>query len=101
MRNRRDFWRSLSAVLDLPAESFPGTPLVELLGEQRLIVEGHCGIEKYGNNNINVKMKYGGISVRGEKLQIIVMSKNQLVITGMIENITVLRSGTDETVGRY
>ena len=33
---------------DLPGEALPGQPLVELLGERRVLIEHHGGVTEYG-----------------------------------------------------
>lgn len=76
---------------DLLAESTPGAPLVEIVGNNRLLIENHCGVADYGRNEIHVKVSYGAICVQGTCLQLVQMSKQQLLISGCINSVCLLR----------
>lgn len=62
----------------------PGSPLVEICGQNRLLIENHRGIAGYGHSEIMVNVCYGRIIVCGENLKLRNMSKEKLVITGSI-----------------
>ncbi len=76
---------------DLPGESLPGQPLLELYGEGRVLIENHGGITEYGTERIQVQVRYGAICICGEKLQLCRMQGRQLVIVGRIHSISVIR----------
>ena len=76
-----------SLAADLAGESGPRQPLVEIFDTCRLIVENHRGIISYDSLEIGVKVTYGCVHVRGQKLQIMKMTDEQLVITGVIESV--------------
>lgn len=76
---------------DLPGEVLPGLPLVEIAGESRALVENHSGVTSYGCNEILVKVSFGHLSICGSCLKLARMTKNQLVITGKIDSITLRR----------
>lgn len=76
---------------DLPGELPPGLPLVELIGERRVLIENHRGVIAYGCNEICVKVQYGLLTVKGCELMLAKMTKDQLVITGKIDCISVFR----------
>lgn len=69
----------------------PGQPVVELVGDRRVLIENHIGVTEYGTERICVKVKYGQLSVRGYGLELVRMTKAQLVITGNIGSITIDR----------
>ncbi len=75
----------------LPGECPPGVPLVEIAGENRILVENHYGISQYGGCEICVKMKYGSLRVCGCNLELARMTKVQLVITGRIDSVHLCR----------
>lgn len=77
--------------LDLPAEPIPGQPLVELIGERRVLIENHDGVTQYGREKICVKVKYGQIAVQGCGLELARMTKEQLIICGRIDSVTLMR----------
>lgn len=93
MKERRNFLDQLSAAADLRDEAIPGLPLIEIMGDQRVIIEHHCGVTEYGCNQICVKVKQGTVSVIGSKLELALMTKEQLIITGCIEGVKLTRRG--------
>ena len=88
MNQQRNIWERVVMESDLPGEALPGYPLVEIVGEERLLVENHLGITAYSCSEICVKVKYGFISICGNSLQIARMSKHQLVILGRIRSVS-------------
>lgn len=76
---------------DLSVEALPGQPLVELAGERRVLIEHHQGVTQYSREQICVKVKYGYVSVVGCGLELSRMTKEQLIISGRIDGITLLR----------
>lgn len=91
MKHKYDILHRVSAAADLPLEPLPGIPLLELAGENRVLIENHCGVTEYGCEEICVKVSYGKICVCGNRLELIQMTKHQLIITGVIEKISLLR----------
>jgi sporulation protein YqfC len=76
---------------DLPGESLPGQPLVEIVGECRVLIENHHGVTVYGCNEICVKVRYGQLCICGAGLELSRMTKQQLVITGRIDGVSLQR----------
>ena len=64
----------------------PGMPrtLVELQGQQQVLVEGHRGILGYSRKEILVKTREGVLHIAGEDLTLCCMSREQLFIRGRI-----------------
>ena len=87
----RQLLRRLTEGIDLPGESLPGQPLVELAGDQRILIENHMGVTEYGADQIRVQVRYGQICVRGEGMELARMTKEQLVIAGRIDSVTLIR----------
>lgn len=73
---------------------FPMLPLVEIAGDQRVLIERHRGVMGYGKQRICVKLSFGTLLVNGCNLEIIHMTKVQLVIAGRISEI-VFKRGND------
>lgn len=65
----------------------PSRTLLELLGNQRLVVECHRGIVCYGDEEIVIKASYGLIHIQGEQLRLCRMSREQLCVRGEILEI--------------
>ena len=80
-------------ITDTPAFSqvLPGQPIVEIAGTHRVLVENHCGVKEYGHHQILIKVSYGCISVIGTQLELARMTKEQLVISGNIQCVQLLR----------
>lgn len=87
MGKQKEFLRHLADRMDLQAEPIPGKPALELLGENRLVVEHHQGILDYSREEILIRVNYGSILVTGENLELSFMSDQQLIITGRIGNL--------------
>lgn len=76
---------------DLQAEVMPGQSLVELFGEHRVLIEHHGGVIEYGREKIQVKMRYGSLCVCGSGLELMRMNAEQLIISGCIDTISIIR----------
>ena len=78
----------------LPAAQSRGvhTPLLEMYGCRRVLIEWHQGVVSYDTQQVHVKTGVGILCVTGEGLQLCRMCREQLVITGKITDISVKRS---------
>ena len=83
---RNDLWERL----DLPGECLPGQVLVEIAGENRVLIEHHRGVREYGHEKICVRVSYGMVQVCGRGLHLRCMTRSQLVICGCIRGITLM-----------
>ena len=72
-------------------EPMPGQPLVEIAGHGRVLIENHRGVCCYGCEEIRIRVSYGQIAVTGSGLELARMSREVVVITGRIENVTLHR----------
>lgn len=77
---------------DLQEEALPGQTVVELFGERRVLIEHHCGITEYSRDRICVRVKYGVVRICGSSLRLAKMTADQLVVTGRIDSIGLVRS---------
>ena len=66
-------------------------PIVEMSGDRRVLIENHHGVISYGSEEVVVKVKYGCISVCGRGLEMTQMTREQLVILGNIQSISLQR----------
>lgn len=76
---------------DLPGETLPGIPLVEIAGQSRVLIENHHGVTAYGCTEICVKVHFGHICICGMGLELARMTKHQLVITGRIDSVSLCK----------
>lgn len=79
--------------VDLSGESIPGQPVVELLGSERVLIEEHRGVTEYSCQQISVGMGYGTIQIRGSNLELAKMTAHQMVITGSIDALVLIKGG--------
>lgn len=77
--------------LDLTDEVLPRQPLVELCADRRVLIENHGGVTEYGTEKIAVSVRFGYVTVCGAGLKLCRMTAQQLVITGRIDEIRLIR----------
>lgn len=87
------FLERLSENSDLAMEPLPGQPIVEIAGDKRVLIENHMGVKAYGRDKILVKVKYGCLCVCGCGLELLRMTREQLVIGGKIDGVSLQRRG--------
>ena len=68
-----------------------GLPLVEIAGDQRVLIEGHKGVLGYDDTKVCVRLSFGIVQVCGCGLKIVNMTKAQLVIYGQIQIVSMQR----------
>ena len=91
MKQHRHILQRLTESADLPAEALPRVPLVELAGDRRVLIENHKGVTEYGTEKICVQLSYGHLCICGTGMELSRMTKEQLVISGRIDSVTLLR----------
>lgn len=91
MRNSGSWMRRLAEGMDMAGESVPGQPLVEICGERRVLIENHRGVSRYCTDQICVRVAYGEVAVLGRGLELARMTREQLVICGCIDGISLVR----------
>ncbi len=91
MEKRKPMLRLIAEAVDAPRELLAGEPLIEMAGDQRLMIENHTGVKVYTGNCIRVGIKGGTVSIEGCGLRIARMQKKQLVIVGTIRNLCLER----------
>lgn len=76
---------------DLMDETLPGRPVVEITDDNRVLVEKHNGVIEYSNEQICAKVHYGTVTIRGKSLEFTKITREQLVISGSIECVSIQR----------
>ena len=90
---QKQFMERIAEVADLQSEPLPGMPLVEIAGDQRVLIEHHSGVTQYGRCRICVKVKFGAVVIVGTGLELTRMTGQQLIVTGKIACIQLERGG--------
>lgn len=93
MGKRRNFLEQLAMDSEVGAEVIPVQPIVEISGDSRVLVENHFGVKAYSRENIVINVKFGHICVCGCGLELMRMTKDQLVIRGRIQSVVLKRRG--------
>ena len=83
--------RVLTERAGLYGESLPGIPLLELSGDDRVLIENHICVSSYSQGEISVRVSYGCIRIVGRSLVLACVGKEQLVIHGKVDSVTVER----------
>jgi len=87
----QNFWQQLADAADLPGEDLPGQSIVEIAGDGRVLVENHRGVSCYSSEQIGVKVSFGWVLISGCGLELVCMTKEQLVIRGRIDSVALQR----------
>lgn len=85
------FAEKMAAAVDLAGEPLPGMPIVEIAGDNRVLIENHICITEYSSNRIRVQVKFGQIMIEGSTLVLSKMAREQLVVNGCIHSVHLLR----------
>lgn len=91
MASRFHWIRQAADHAELMDEVLPGQTVVEVIGEGRVLIEGHEGVLAYSGCRICVKVLYGVAKIDGSNLKLTTMSKNKLVITGDVSCVQLHR----------
>lgn len=85
------FWEQLADRAELEAEPMPTQPIIEVAGDRRVLVENHSGVRAYNSEKILINVRFGMVCVCGCGLELIRMTKEQLVIRGRIDSVSLER----------
>ena len=89
---RRDHWvQRIADGSQLFSETMPGQTIIEIAGDRRVLVERHEGVVEYGPQRIRIRAKYGMICILGCDLLLKHMTRQQLIVSGQIESVQILR----------
>ena len=91
MKNRGSWMQRLTEEMELEQEPLPGQSIIEICGDNRVLIENHRGVQAYGGEEIRIRTSFGGISIRGRCLELGKMTRQQLVIRGKIDNVCLNR----------
>ena len=76
---------------ELVDEVLPGQTVVELIGEGRVLVEGHSGVLEYSDFEIGIKTGYGVVKISGSNLKLTEMNQSRLIISGVVQGVELSR----------
>ena len=91
MARSGDWLQHLADRTELESEALPGLPILEIAGDRRILIERHDGVLEYGPERIRIRVVYGTVCVTGCGLELVRMTRQQLVITGRVDSVSLQR----------
>lgn len=91
MKKERNILQRLADGADLAGEPLPGQSLVELSGDCRVLIENHSGVVEYSRERIGIGVRFGQVTICGSGLELCRMTREQLIIRGRIDGISLIR----------
>lgn len=79
--------KKLIESLDLPQDLFLGMPNLSLCGNNEIYISNHRGILSYGQEEMVILAKEYQIEIKGENLNIVSYTKEDLTIHGYIHSV--------------
>lgn len=92
MKKQIPEWKKLISTVNEGANVTMRQPLVEILGDKRVLIEQHQGVISYGHHEIGVRVNMGILLITGKSLRLSRMAKDQLVVCGCVECIRFLKT---------
>ena len=92
---RKRILRTITEGTGLYAEPLPGVPLIEISGEDRVLIENHQSIIGYSSDRIIVGMQYGTVDLSGRGLIVECVQAERLIIYGKIDSICLTRENKE------
>ena len=86
-KNRKSIIEKAVDTFDLPGEVLAGMPKLTVTGNRRVHIECHKGIVEYDGGLIAVNGGSVLVKIRGEALDIVSMSAEEILIKGLIVTI--------------
>jgi sporulation protein YqfC len=93
MKGMEPIFARLTDKADLTGEPVPGQTVVEIAGENRVLIENYCAVREYSPQRIGVRVAFGTVVIEGCALELRRMTKEQLVIFGRIDAVSLQRRG--------
>lgn len=89
MAKRNNFF--VQMMEDSSMDAVEGKPIIEIAGDRRVLIENHQGVAAYGREKILVHVKFGSVCICGCNLEMLRMTREQLVICGRIDSVALQR----------
>lgn len=91
MKRSRKLLENVLDAVHLDTALQPRLPVLELAGDQRVLVENHKSVIHYSNEQVLIRVDFGQLCVKGCALKLARLGRDQLVITGRIDSILLCR----------
>ena len=84
---KNDVLYRIAELFELPPETVSGVPKLMVTGCKRIMIENHRGLLLLNPDLIKIKGGKVTVSVRGDKLDLIAMTGEEMLITGNIVSV--------------
>ena len=91
MKQSKKFLDNVLRTAIVEPDLLPGLPIVEMAGDRRILIEKHESVIQYTDELVVVRMGYGQLQIRGCCLSLARLGKEQLVITGDVCSVSIVR----------
>lgn len=81
---------NISEKLELPMDISLDLPRIIIIGNKELNIINHKGIIQYTVHTIRINSKIGVIKITGESMEIKNILSDEIVITGIVENVEII-----------
>lgn len=88
---RRKILRTITDHAGLHSETVSGASLLEISGDDRVLIENYICVVGYTDCLVQVRMEFGLYEISGCSLMISCIQKDQLVICGRVNCVTLRR----------
>ncbi|MGY4690352.1 sporulation protein YqfC [Salibacterium sp. K-3] len=90
--------RWLSEKLTVPEDVMTNTPRLTMIGQYHLLVENHHGVRYFSEDRIRLQVMDKELLIKGEQFTIKKIYPEELLIQGIIEEITYEDGGKDGSI---
>lgn len=88
---RRKIVRTITDRAGLHSETVSGAPLLEISGDDRVLVENYICVVGYTDCFVQIRTEFGMYEIAGSSLIISCIQKDQLVVCGRVSGVTLRR----------
>ena len=87
--NKMALKRRITTTFELPLDIMLDLPLINLIGDEKLVISNHKGIVEYVKEQVRVKTSIGIVKVQGCGLVMKEISDENIVIMGKINAVII------------
>lgn len=87
--NKKSVKRRITTAFELPKDIILDLPSIYLIGDEELVISNHKGILGYVRELVSIKTSIGHVKISGQKLALKEVSRENIIVTGKIENIAI------------
>lgn len=86
----------LTKQIDLPVDVLMDLPRITLVGQVHIYIENHRGLLVFSDKEVRLLLKHGQLLIKGQSFVIKTILPEELLLEGMIEQVTFLEDEQKE-----